>query len=71
MDQILEILSPVVPACMCFGPVFIVIGIILRTPVNGQTNKHKRSLAYLVGGAVMITLAFLFLFTQVMSVAGH
>lgn len=48
----------------------MVIGVVQLTQANGQNNKHKKSLAYLYGGACMVTLALLFLFTKVMP-TGH
>jgi hypothetical protein len=55
METFINAIFPIIPACACFGPAFLLFGIIFRTPVNGSV-RHKSSLAYLMIGTVMITI---------------
>ena len=55
MDRFVSVILPILPACACFGPMLIALGVVFRTPVRGPV-RPKRSAACLVGGTLMITL---------------
>jgi len=55
---IFPFLDTLIPACAAFGPFFLVMGIIYRTSARRETHP-KTTKAYLVAGAIMITLVLL------------
>ncbi len=65
METFVETIMPIIPACACFGPVFMMFGVVLRTPVSGPV-RPKRSAAFLVAGTVMITLTLFVLLVRTM-----
>ena len=60
MESLANGILPIIPACACFGPTFVMFGILLRTPAVGEA-RLKRSAAFLIGGTAMITLTLLVL----------
>jgi len=58
MKTLLDILLPILPACVSFGPLLVLIGVILRTPAKGAgAIQNKKSIAFLSAGTLMITYA--------------
>lgn len=57
--KLMQMLAPLVPACASFGPLILLIGILLRT-----RNSKTRALSwlgngFLIAGTAMITVAFM------------
>ena len=58
MKTLLEFFLPFLPACVSFGPLFVLIGVLLRTPAKGaEAIQNKKSIAMLYAGTLMITYA--------------
>ncbi len=56
--RIVEMLGPIIPACVGFGPLFLLFGILLRTSTKPIKAPWKAT-AYLYAGTVMVTLALM------------
>jgi|APSaa5957512622_1039677.scaffolds.fasta_scaffold23514_1 hypothetical protein len=65
METFANAILPIIPACACFGPAFLMFGVVLRTPVSGPVHP-KRSAAFLVAGTVMTTLTLVVLLVRTM-----
>jgi len=63
METFADAVLPIIPACACFGPAFVLCGILLRTPVSGPV-RPKLSAVFLIAGTIMITLTLLVLLVR-------
>lgn len=63
METILGAVTPIIPACATFGPAFVLVGIVLRTPIKGPV-RPKGSAIFLIAGTVMITVCQVVLFSR-------
>ena len=58
MKPFLEFFLPFLPACVSFGPLLVLTGVLLRTPAKGANAiQNKKSIALLYSGTLMITYA--------------
>ena len=58
MKALLDMFLVFLPVCVTFGPLLLLLGVLLRTPAEGEgTIQNKKSKVFLFAGTVMITFA--------------
>lgn len=61
--KLVEMLGPLVPAAVSFGPFFLLLGILRRTSPKPDKAPWV-GMALLAAGTALITLALLFFFSK-------
>jgi len=68
IKTLLDMSAPILPACMTFGPIFLLTGILMRTPSKvDETIPNKKSIACLYAGTLMITYTLFAFFMKLYS----